>query len=97
MALNRVSKFFGLPIIATDAVVKPEASVGHYVLEGTTGAFQAPKARLLYLQSEENELILAWRIETDLYDDWILSYINAGDASKILNVVNYVADASYRV
>lgn len=66
-------------------------------IEGTTGAHQDPKARLVYLQAEGNALTLTWRVETDLYSDWILSYVDAAGASNVLGVVNYVADASYQV
>jgi len=96
--LNGVSNVLALPITATDATAKPEASAAeHYVIEGTTGAYQDPKARLVYFQNPDNTLSLTWRVETDLNDDWLLSYVDADSGSKILGVVNYVAEASYRV
>ncbi|TVY53916.1 Extracellular metalloproteinase mep [Lachnellula cervina] len=97
-ALTGVSNVLALPITASDATAKPEASAAeHYVIEGTTGAYQDPKARLVYFQNPDNTLSLTWRVETDLNDDWLLSYVDADSASKILGVVNYVADVSYRV
>jgi len=97
-ALEGISNVLALPITATGATAKPEASGSeHYIIEGTTGAYQDPKARLVYFQTPENTLSLTWRVETDLLNDWILSYVDADSASKVLGVVNYVADASYRV
>jgi extracellular elastinolytic metalloproteinase len=69
-ALQGVSSIFGLSITATDAVAKPEESSEHYIIEGTSGAYQDPKARLVYFQTPENTLSLTWRVETDLNDDW---------------------------
>lgn len=97
-ALKGVSNVLALPITATDATAKPESTAAeHYTIEGTTGAYQDPKARLVYFQTPENTISLTWRVETDLHDDWILSYVDAGGASQVLGVVNYVADAQYRV
>ncbi|TVY80283.1 Extracellular metalloproteinase mep [Lachnellula suecica] len=96
-ALKGVANVLALPIIATDATAKPEEATEHYVIEGSTGANQDPKARLVYFQTPENTLSLTWRVETDLIDDWILSYVDASGASEVFGVVNYVADASYRV
>lgn len=96
-ALKGVSNALALPITATDATAKPDASAEHYTIEGTTGAYQDPKARLVYFQTPENTISLTWRVETDLNDDWILSYVDAGGATQVLGVVNYVADAAYRV
>jgi extracellular elastinolytic metalloproteinase len=36
-------------------------------------------------------------VETDLLDNWLLSYIDAAGVSDILGVVDYVSDASYAV
>jgi extracellular elastinolytic metalloproteinase len=69
-ALKGVSSIFGLSITTTTAVAKPEESAEHYTIEGTNGAYQDPKARLVYLQTPENALSLTWRVETDLSDDW---------------------------
>lgn len=69
-ALKGVSNVLSLPITASDATAKPDTSAAeHYVIEGTTGAYQDPKARLVYFQTSTNTLSLTWRVETDLNDD----------------------------
>ena len=69
---------------------------GSYVINGTKGAHQAPKARLVYLQSEQG-LDLVWRVETDILDNWILSYVEARKADTVLGVVDYAAHTQYLV
>jgi len=52
-ALTRVTNVVGFPITATSASAKPEEYAEHHVIEGTTGAYQDPKARLVYFQMPE--------------------------------------------
>ncbi|CAG8975503.1 hypothetical protein HYALB_00012279 [Hymenoscyphus albidus] len=97
-ALQGASTVLDLSIAATGATAKPEEPLEHYEIQGSTGTVSAPKARLQYIQTPDKKtLSLVWRVETDVYDDWILSYVDAKDATKIHNIVNYVADASYEV
>lgn len=96
-ALKGVSDILGLQVGADAAAAKPEEAAEHYVIEGTTGAYQDPKARLVYFQTPDKTLSLSWRVETDLNDNWILSYVDASEVSQIYGVVNYVSDASYQV
>jgi extracellular elastinolytic metalloproteinase len=51
----------------------------------------------VYLQTSDGTLTLTWRVETDLLDNWLLSYVDAAGASEVLGVVDYVSDASYTV
>ena len=67
-----------------------------YVFESTTGAHQAPKARLVYLKSEQG-LDLVWRVETDMLDNWMLTYVDAIQGETVLGVINYAAHARYLV
>jgi extracellular elastinolytic metalloproteinase len=96
-ALKGASSGLALSITATAAVAKPEESLEHYVIEGSQGALSAPKARLQYILTPENTLALVWRVETDVGSDWLLTYVDASDSSKIHAAVNYVAEASYTV
>lgn len=96
-ALKGASNVLSLPISAVAATAKPEEATEHYVIEGTSGAQQDPKARLVYFQTPEQTLSLTWRIETDLNDNWLLSYVDAAGASQVFGVVDYVSDASYTV
>lgn len=96
-ALRGVSDSLDLSIATTKASAKAETTAEHYIIEGSTGAYQDPKARLVYFQTPEGTLSLTWRVETDLLDDWILSYVDAKSGEEVFGVVNYVADATYKV
>lgn len=96
-ALKGASNVLGLQIVADAAKAKAEEALEHYIIEGTTGAKQDPKARLVYFQKEDKSLSLSWRVETDLRDNWLLSYVDASGASEVFGVVNYVSDATYQV
>lgn len=69
----------------------------HYVFEGCTGTVSEPKAKLVYFQNPDSTLTLVWRVETDVTDNWVLSYVHAITGTEVLGVVDYVSDASYTV
>lgn len=80
--------------------VKVEAKEGkeNFVLLGTTGAVSHSKAKLVCLRKKDGKLALAWRVETDGRDNWLLSYVDAYHSDTIHNVVDYVSDlATYQV
>lgn len=84
-----------MPVDAEGA--RSEAGEGErYTITGTSGALSDPEARLVYVQSG-NALALSWRVETDIGDNWLLSYVDAQSPEKVIGVVDYVADASYTV
>jgi len=80
----------------TSASLEPSALKGSYIITGTTGAYQDPKARLVYLQ-QGTSVKLVWRVETDILDTWLLSYVDAQSASTVMGVVEYVAHATYGI
>jgi extracellular elastinolytic metalloproteinase len=43
------------------------------------------------------KLDLVWRIETDIMEEWVLSYVEATKGEVINGVVNYVAHSRYQV
>lgn len=96
-ALQGVAATLALPISAGAAVAVPEAAVEHYTIEGSTGTFSPPKAKLVYFQNADSTLSLTWRVETDIIDNWLLSFVDAVSGKEVLAVVDYVADASYTV
>ncbi|KAL3418075.1 extracellular elastinolytic metalloproteinase [Phlyctema vagabunda] len=96
-AFKDVSEALALPISADAAVAVPEEATEHYTIEGSSGTKSAPKIKLSYLQDGEGKLTLTWRLETELEDNWLLSYANAVSPKEILGVVDYVSDASYTV
>ena len=95
-ALVGVTNILDLPVSAAQATAKPLATPNSYTITGTTGAYQDPKARLVYFANGDS-LTLAWRVETDIYDDWFLSYVDAVTNEQILGIVSYSADATYEV
>ncbi|KAK0109422.1 Fungalysin/Thermolysin Extracellular metalloproteinase 5, variant 2 [Cadophora gregata] len=96
-ALQGVTSTLVLPIQASDAVAVPEEAIEHYVIEGSTGTLSEPKAKLVYFQKADGTLTLTWRVETDIGDNWLLSYLDAVSGSEVLGVVDYGSDASYTV
>jgi extracellular elastinolytic metalloproteinase len=38
-----------------------------------------------------------WRLETDLDDNYMVTYVNANNADDVVGAIDYVADATYRV
>jgi extracellular elastinolytic metalloproteinase len=50
------------------------------------------------MRTSETDLKLTWRVETDVLDNWLLSYVDAADNSEIHGVIDYVSDiATYEV
>ena len=97
-ALKGAVDTLGLSIAAQGA--KAEATQGkeRFTLKDTSGAVSDPEARLVYLQKADGTLALTWRVETDVLDNWLLSYVDASDASQVHGVVDYVSDlATYEV
>ncbi|KAG4438422.1 hypothetical protein IFR05_006075 [Cadophora sp. M221] len=96
-ALQGVTSILALPISAADAVAVPEEAIEHFVIEGSTGTLSEPKAKLVYFQNDDSTLTLTWRVETDIKQNWLLSYVDAVTGKEILGVADYVSDASYTV
>lgn len=73
----------------------PAALPETYTLTGTSGAVSDPEARLVYFVQADQTLTLTWRVETDVYDDWLLTYVDASadpESSLVHGVINYRAD-----
>lgn len=96
-ALKAAINVLSLPIAADSA--KSEAKDGKdvFAIKDTSGTVSEPEARLVYVQTSEGKLALAWRIETDILSNWLLTYVDAKDGKQIHGVVDYSADATYKV
>ncbi|KAK2867928.1 ammonium permease mep3 [Arthroderma sp. PD_2] len=92
-ALKGAVKTLNLPVKHDSAKAKAAEGKETFEFEGTSGALSAPKAKLVYLQKEDGSLSLTWRVETDVGDNWLLTYVDADDTEKVHNVVDYVASA----
>ncbi|KAF2124432.1 extracellular metallo proteinase MEP [Dothidotthia symphoricarpi CBS 119687] len=86
-----------LPVSAQNAQATPKTGVQTFAITGTEGTASEPEARLVYIQDTEGKVTLVWRLETDILSNWLLSYVDAKDGSKVHAVVDYSADASYEV
>ncbi|EKD16128.1 uncharacterized protein L3040_007782 [Drepanopeziza brunnea f. sp. 'multigermtubi'] len=98
-ALKGAAAVLDLPIKASEAVAipHPEQTLQYYLIQGAEGTVSEPKAKLVYFQDADNNLTLSWRVETDITNDWLLTYVNAVNAQHILGVVDYVTDSRWNV
>lgn len=94
-ALNGATAVLQLPVNGAATAV-PTGGREQYVLTGTNGVVSDPQARLMYFVKDD-ALVLTWRIETDISDSWLLSYVDAATNKEVHGVVNYVQHAKYQV
>ncbi|CAJ2505862.1 Uu.00g132560.m01.CDS01 [Anthostomella pinea] len=95
-ALTGATTILDLPVTG-EATAEPVEGTETYVLKGTSGAQKDPEARLVYLVKSDGDLALTWRVETDILDNWLLSYVDAATTQEIHGVVDWVAEATYEV
>jgi extracellular elastinolytic metalloproteinase len=95
LALKGASETLQLAVEADGASATKDEDQ-KYTITGSKGTLSDPKANLVYFQ-KGNELVLSWRVETDIGENWLLSYVDATSPEKVLGVVDYVNEASYDV
>ncbi|KAI2617344.1 Fungalysin metallopeptidase-domain-containing protein [Hypomontagnella submonticulosa] len=95
-ALSGATTLLQLPVTGQASAEAAEGTET-YTLKGTSGAQKDPEARLVYFVKPDGNLALTWRVETDILDNWLLSYVDANTNEEIHGVVDYVAEASYLV
>ncbi|KAF9774253.1 hypothetical protein IL306_007776 [Fusarium sp. DS 682] len=95
-ALKDTVDVLSLPVEAGKAKAEKK-SKNHYTFAGTSGTVSKPEAKLVYLVNENKELKLTWRVETDVLENWLLTYVNAAKTDEVLGVVDYVNEATYKV
>jgi extracellular elastinolytic metalloproteinase len=86
-----------LPVDTSGATAEAEEAHETYTFKSTSGTVSEPKARLVYLIAADGKLALTWRVETDIVDNWLLTYYSANGGEEVHGVVDYVADATYQV
>lgn len=98
-ALSGANSILQLGVSFDEASVVATDRIETYKITGTSGVQSDPEARLVYFVQGDGTLALTWRVETDIGNDWLLTYVDAETATQIHGVVNYVADidASYLV
>ena len=94
-ALNGATSILQLPVKGA-ATATPAGGKEQYILKGTEGAVSDPEARLMYFVKDD-KLVLTWRVETDINDNWLLSYVDATTNEEVHGVVDYVQHAKYQV
>ncbi|SMR60810.1 unnamed protein product [Zymoseptoria tritici ST99CH_1E4] len=94
--VSSVARTLALPIDPAQAEIVEEETAAFRV-EGLSNVESAPKGQLVYYRNGDNELVPAWRLETDVTDNWLTTYQQADGSNQILAVTDYVSDASYEV
>jgi extracellular elastinolytic metalloproteinase len=95
-ALKTAVRTLQLPVEADKATAESKGDDA-FAFKQTSGTVSEPEARLVYVQTAEGNLALAWRVETDVDTNWLLTYIDATDGKTIHHVVDYAADVTYEV
>ncbi|KAF2210661.1 hypothetical protein CERZMDRAFT_99271 [Cercospora zeae-maydis SCOH1-5] len=97
--LETVVDTLALPLEPAAAEIVVEETARAFTVQGLGDAVQSPPdGQLVYYRTPEGELVPAWRVETDIGDAWLTTYVDATNDNAILAVTDYVADAeSYQV
>ncbi|PYH88615.1 extracellular metallo proteinase MEP [Aspergillus ellipticus CBS 707.79] len=95
-ALENASNNLKLPIVV-ERVLTEITGKDSYVFRGTSGAVSDPRAKLVYFVKSDGSLALTWRLETDIGENWLSTYVDANNNDQIHGTVDYVAQASYEI
>lgn len=95
--MERATSELDLPVTGKAVPEPTKGKKETYRLKGTKGAQKDPVASLVYFVKADGSLALTWRIETDVLDNWLLSYVDANTNEQIHGVVDWVADATMKV
>lgn len=94
-ALETVVDVLGLPIDAAEAQIVEESEQS-FTVQGLSNVESPPDGQLVYYRTADGTLVSAWRIETDLGDNWLTTYLDAENDNNVLAVTDYVADTAER-
>lgn len=93
-AFEAAIRLLQLPITDVETAVAEKTHDDSYTIRHAKGCVTDPTAKLVHV-SEDGSLVLAWRIETDIGSNWLVSYVDAVSGSEITGVVEYKNNASY--
>ncbi|KAI1184477.1 fungalysin metallopeptidase [Nemania serpens] len=96
-ALSDTIAALALPITSGVVTAEPLDDLEAFVLRGTSGAVSDPTARLTYLVKSDGELVLTWKVETNLLTQWLHSYIDALQGREIYGLIDWVLAATYKI
>lgn len=95
-ALKGAAKLLKLPLDASQATVTKKQG-DEYVIEKTKGAVSSPKVGLRYLIIDPKTIAPVWRVETDVGNNWVVSFVDATDSNKVHAAFDYIVHASETV
>lgn len=97
--LETVVNTLALPIEPAAAEIVVQETARTFTVQGLGDAVEtSPDGQLVYYRNAAGELVSAWRLEIDIKDSWLTTYVDAENESNILAVTDYVADVeSYQV
>lgn len=87
-------KLLDLPITDVATAVAEKQDGESYTIRHAEGCVTDPTVKLVHV-GRDDSLVLAWRIETDIGSNWLISYVDAVSGRKITGVVEYKNNASY--
>jgi extracellular elastinolytic metalloproteinase len=93
-AFESAVRLLDLPITGVASAVAEKMDGESYAIKNAEGCVTDPTAKLVYV-GKEDSLILAWRIETDVGSNWLVSYIDAVSGDEVTGVTEYKNNASY--
>lgn len=95
-AFESAVKLLDLPIrdIAGAVAEKVDGPSESYNIKQAEGFMASPTAKLVYV-TRDSSIVLAWRIETDLGSNWLISYVDAASGNEITGVIDNTNTASY--
>ncbi|KAF2711882.1 extracellular metallo proteinase MEP [Pleomassaria siparia CBS 279.74] len=94
-AFKAAVDYLDLEITCDKADVEATEHEHTYRITGAQGVQDDPEAELVYIQTWNGRLSLAWRVETNLqnHPSWLLTYVDANNIKKIHAVADYVSQA----
>ncbi|OOF94567.1 hypothetical protein ASPCADRAFT_507516 [Aspergillus carbonarius ITEM 5010] len=96
-ALRGAKDALRLPVAINNVSTEATNEQNSYIFRDTSGAVSDPMAKLVYFTKPDGNLALTWRIETDIDDHWLLTYMDAESASEVHGIIDYVAEATYQL
>ncbi|KAK4627330.1 Extracellular metalloproteinase MEP [Fulvia fulva] len=95
--LETVVDVLALPIQPAEADILVEETARSFTVQGLNNVESPPEGQLVYYGNAEGNLISAWRLETDVSENWLTTYVDATNENNILAVTDYVAESTYEV
>ncbi|KFA50369.1 hypothetical protein S40293_10277, partial [Stachybotrys chartarum IBT 40293] len=97
-ALRNVIRLLEVPLDTSSAHAEAIAgSTERYAIRGTSGAESDPKVSLVYFKNEQDILSLSWKVETSIFLNWFVTYIDAVTGDDIYAVIDDLSELTMEV